>query len=269
VKTRSRKDHVGELSASLAAHGAARAKVALVLGSGLGALADQLHGARAVAFEDLEGMPRTRVHGHAGRVVLGELGGVPVLAQQGRVHLYEGWSAATVTRSVRAYARLGIRTLVLTNAAGGLVVDWPIPTLMRIEDHINLQGRTPLGPRERGLGSPYDVEAGAVVDRVAGELGMHLARGVYAGLSGPSYETPAEIRHLVSIGAHAVGMSTVAEALAGHASGMQVIAISCISNPGAGLTPEVLDHAEVLAAGRAIAGPFAALLEASVKALAN
>lgn len=255
---------VDELATSLAAHGAQRARAAFVLGSGLGAFAERLEGARAVPFEALPGMPRAAVKGHAGRVVLGEIEGVEVLAQQGRVHLYEGWSAATVTRSVRAYARLGIPLLVLTNAAGGLVADWPVPTLMRITDHVNLQGRSPLRPAERGTGCPYDVAAGAALDATAARIGVTLHRGTYVGLLGPSYETPAEIRHLVHAGGHAVGMSTVSEAQVGFACGMRVAAVSCISNAGAGLAPGALDHAEVVAAGRVMEDAFCRLLAAAV-----
>jgi purine-nucleoside phosphorylase len=258
---------VDELATSLAAHGATGARIAFVLGSGLGEFAERLAGARAIGFDDLSGMPRAGVKGHAGRVVLGHLSGVPVLAQQGRVHLYEGWSPATVTRSVRAYAKLGVEVLVLTNAAGGLVVDWRIPTLMRIEDHVNLQGRTPLSSDERGVGCPYDTSAGEAFDRTARELGIELHRGIYVGLLGPSYETPAEIRHLVAIGGHAVGMSTVCEAQAGYAAGMRVAALSCISNAGAGLVPGVLNHAEVVEAGRLMADSFGRLLEATVPRL--
>jgi len=264
---RSATSAVDELATSLAAHGATGARIAYVLGSGLGAFAERLEGARAIGFDELPGMPRAGVTGHAGRVVMGHLSGVPVLAQQGRAHLYEGWSPATVTRSVRAYAKLGVEVLVLTNAAGGLVVDWRIPTLMRIEDHVNLQGRTPLALDERGVGCPYDPRAGDALDRTARELGIELHCGVYVGLLGPSYETPAEIRHLVTIGGHAVGMSTVCEAQAGHAAGMRVAAISCISNAGAGLVPGALNHAEVVEAGRVMADSFGRLLEASAARL--
>jgi purine-nucleoside phosphorylase len=259
---------VDELAQSLAAHGAVGTRIAFVLGSGLGAFAEHLEGARALGFDELSGMPRATVKGHAGRVVLGQLDGVRVLAQQGRVHLYEGWSPAAVTRSVRAYAKLGVEVLVLTNAAGGLVVGRPVPALMRIEDHVNLQGRTPLAQDERGVGCPYDARAGAELDRTAEELGIELFRGVYVGLLGPSYETPAEIRQLVAIGGQAVGMSTVCEAQAGHAVGLRVAAISCISNLGAGLAPGPLNHAEVVEAGRRIAESFGRLLAAAVPRLA-
>lgn len=258
---------VDELATSLAAHGAAGARIAFVLGSGLGAFAERIEDARAVAFDDLPGMPRASVKGHAGRVVVGRIGNVPVLAQQGRVHLYEGWPTAHVTRSVRAYGKLGIEVLVLTNAAGGLVNEWSVPTLMRIEDHIDLQGRAALVPGERGIGCPYDHRAGAALDGAAATIGVELHRGVYVGVLGPSYETPAEIRQLVRMGGHAVGMSTVAEAQVGYAVGMRIAAVSCIANRGAGLAPGALDHAEVVEAGRTMADSFGRLLAAAAPAL--
>jgi len=265
---RGARSEVLELATSLAAHGAREARVAFVLGSGLGAFAERLEGARAIDFSALKGMPRASVKGHAGRVVLGRIAGTPVLVQQGRVHLYEGWQPSAVTRSIRAYSELGIEALVLTNAAGGLVVGWPVPTLMRITDHVNLQGRTALEPGERAVGCPYDPAAGAALDAAAAAEGLALQRGVYVGLLGPSYETPAEIQHLVRLGGHAVGMSTVCEASAGHAAGMRVAAVSCISNAGAGLAPGALSHAEVVEAGRVMADSFCRLLAAAAPRLA-
>lgn len=257
-----------ELTRSLEAHDVGRAKVALVLGSGLGVFADSLVGSRVVPYEELDGMPRSSVPGHAGRLVLGEVGGVPVVIQQGRVHLYEGWQASEVTRCVRAFASLGVESLLLTNAAGGLEAAWKIPALMRITDHLNFQGRTPLRPGERGRGCPYDPELGAILSRTAKEQDLELHHGVYAGLLGPSYETPAEIRMLRWAGAQAVGMSTVAEAAAAHASGMRVAAISTITNHAAGITGGTLSHEEVVEAGRQVAERFCALLGAAVPKMA-
>ncbi|MCP3914429.1 MAG: purine-nucleoside phosphorylase [bacterium] len=248
------------LADGLAQGGAAGARVALVLGSGLGSFAERLENARTIGFDELDDMPKSRVPGHAGRFVAGELGGVRVVVQSGRVHLYEGWSPTEVTRSVRAFAALGCEALVLTNAAGGLAREWPVPCLMRVSDHINLQSRTPLGANEAGSGSPYDAELARALEEAAERARVELFSGVYAGLLGPSYETPAEIAHLGRIGAHAVGMSTVCEALAGRAAGMRVAAISCISNPAAGISATPLDHGEVVAAGKAIAGDFERLL---------
>jgi purine-nucleoside phosphorylase len=259
---------VDRLAGELEEHGIADFRVAFVLGSGLGAFAERLGGAREVPFDTLASLPASRVPGHAGKLVIGEIAGTRVLVQQGRVHLYEGWSAHEVTRSVRAFARVGCKALVLTNAAGGLVADWPVPSLMRVVDHINLQGRTPLLSSEVGRGTPYDEELGAVLDSAAEEAGVRLYKGVYAGLLGPSYETPAEVRLLGELGAEAVGMSTVAEALTAQATGMRTCAISCISNHAAGISATPLSHDEVVAAGGAIAGDFCDVLERAVPKLA-
>jgi purine-nucleoside phosphorylase len=213
-------------------------------------------------------MPVSRVPGHAGRLVVGEIDGVRVVVQQGRVHLYEGWSANDVTRSVRAIARLGVRAIVLTNAAGGLRPEWKPGTLMRIHDHLNLQGATPLEPRETARGSPYDPALAHALARAAESVRVQLESGVYAGVLGPSYETPAEIRMLRWMGADAVGMSTIAEAIAAHACGIRVAAISCITNAAAGITGAPLSHAEVIEAGREASPRFSALLEAGVVEIA-
>jgi purine-nucleoside phosphorylase len=267
--------HVGDqadverLAASLRAHGCERFEVALVLGSGLGAFAERLERAQAVPFTALDGMPTSAVPGHAGRMHVGELGGARVLLQQGRAHLYEGWSTEQVTRSVRAFAALGCRALVLTNAAGGLRREWEPGTLMRMTDHVNLQGRAPLRPSERACGCAYDAALGARIDDAAREAGVGLERGVYAALLGPSYETPAEIRMLAALGADAVGMSTVAEAAVGRACGMRVAAISCITNHAAGIGDAPLSHDEVVATGKRAASRFAALLERALPSLAR
>jgi purine-nucleoside phosphorylase len=185
------------------------------------------------------------------------------------VHLYEGWSAQEVTRAVRAFAAIGVRALVLTNAAGGIRPGFRPGMLMRISDHINLQGRTPLVRAERGFGMAWDVPLGLALDEAARAAGVALDSGVYAGLAGPAYETPAEIRWLRSLGADAVGMSTVAEAITAHACGLRVAGISCITNLAAGLAPGPLSHAEVLETGRRSARDFHALLESAVRPLAD
>jgi purine-nucleoside phosphorylase len=259
---------VDALAQSLAAHGCAGVELAFVLGSGLGAFADIVSEPRAIAFGELEGMPHGRVAGHAGRIVLGRIGPTRVLVQQGRVHLYEGWTAMEVSLAVRAYAKLGCRGLVLTNAAGGLDRTRMVPSLMRIRDHINLQGQSPLVPEQAGRGSPYDAQLGAVLDLAARRCGIRLTTGTYAGVLGPSYETPAEVRMLGRFGVDAVGMSTVCEALAARAAGMRVCAISCITNHAAGIGGQALSHDEVIAAGARIAGSFSRLLEAAVPMLA-
>ena len=248
---------------SLREHGADGARIALVLGSGLGGLAERMRGVRRIPFASLEGMPQSRVPGHPGEILLGELADVPVLVQVGRTHLYEGRSAREVTRAVRASAALGCRKLVLTNAAGGLREEWPAGTLMRIADHVNMQGAASLTTDGMGLGSPYDRELGLALGRGAREAKIDLASGVYAALPGPSYETPAEIRMLRGLGVDAVGMSTAAEALAAHAAGARVAGISLITNPAPGLAPRRLAHADVLEAARAASAELCALLEAA------
>ena len=251
---------VERLAASLARHAIGRIEIAFVLGSGLGAFAERIERARRIPYDAIEGMPRSRVAGHAGALVVGTIAGARVLAQQGRVHLYEGWSPSEVTRAVRAFASLGCRALVLTNAAGGLRREWKPGTLMAIADHVNLQGRIPLASSERAFGEVWDDELRAALHAAARDASIELAEGVYAGLLGPSYETPAEIRMLRSFGADAVGMSTVAEALAARASGARVCGVSLITNFAAGITGEPLSHEEVLAAGREAAGRFSELL---------
>lgn len=257
------------LAREMAAAGLEGFDVLCVLGSGLGAFAERLDERRRVPFGELPSMPQSAVPGHAGEFCLGRLGSGRVLVQRGRVHLYEGWSPEAVTRSVRAAALLGARALLLTNAAGGLRKAWKPPTLMRVVDHLNLQHRTPLGPGEVGRGRPYDKEAGELLVRAAEEAGVELKKGVYAGTLGPNYETPAEIRLYDRMGADAVGMSTVAEALAGHASGLRVAAVSCITNPAAGVHKRPLSHAEVLAAGAAGAESFGRLLQQALPLMAG
>jgi purine-nucleoside phosphorylase len=260
---------VSRLAASLAKNGVEHVEVAFVLGSGLGVFADRIQKSHVIPYDEIDGMPRSAVPGHAGKLVVGEIGGVRVVAQQGRVHLYEGWGADDVTRCVRALARCGVSRIVLTNAAGGLHKDWPPGTLMRIKDHINMQSTTPLAPNEAGAATPWDFELGSVIDHAAQLRRIPLTRGVYAGLLGPSYETPAEIRMLAWVGADAVGMSTVAEALAARASGMKVAGISCITNYAAGITKDVPNHAEVIEVGRRAAQSFSDLLESATPELAK
>jgi len=260
---------VERLARSLRAHGLDGARIAIVLGSGLGDFAARLNDARTVGYDELDHMPRSAVPGHAGELSIGALAGERVLVQSGRVHLYEGWSVEDATRAVRAFVAVGCRAVILTNAAGGLRRAWRPGTLMRITDHVNLQGSTPLARGEAGVGSPYDRGLGAALDRAALGAEVDLVHGVYAGLPGPSYETPAEIRMLAWMGVDAVGMSTVAEALAAHAAGARVAAVSCITNHAAGLGPEELSHDEVIATGRAASATFARLVERSIPELAS
>jgi purine-nucleoside phosphorylase len=262
-----RDPQLARLAASLGARQLAGARIALVLGSGLGELADRLGATRRVPFSELDGMPASSVQGHAGSFAAGSLGGVDWIAAQGRAHLYEGRSALEVTRAVRALAAVGAQVLVLTNAAGGLRPEWKSGTLMRVVDHLNLQGATPLASGEAGYGAPYDAELGEQLELAAGEAEIALERGVYAGLRGPSYETPAEIEMLRAQGVDAVGMSTVLEALAGRAAGMRVAALALIANPAAGLACEPLSHEAVVAAGRAASERLAALLRCALPRL--
>ena len=261
-------EKIDALAAEMVELGAGECTLALVLGSGLGAFADRLEGAAATPFEELAGMPGSAVPGHAGRLVIGDCEGVRVAVQQGRVHLYEGWSPFEVTRAVRAFARAGVPGLVLTNAAGGIRRDMGIPALMRITDHLNLQGATPLFPAEAGFGSPYDAALGEALDRAAAAVDVTLHAGVYAGLLGPTYESPSEIGMLERMGADAVGMSTVAEASAARASGMRVAAISGITNAAAGISAGPLNHEEVVDAGAELAESFERLLRRAVVELA-
>ena len=251
-----------KLLESLDAAGAGSARAVIVLGSGLGPLAEEVEGARRLPYEGLAGMPESAVPGHAGRLVLGELSGVPVVLQQGRCHLYEGRTAEEVSRCVRCLVELGVGTVLLTNAAGGLHAEWPIPSLMRITDHINLQGVTPLDSSGRGYGTPYDPELGSLIDAAAEEAGVALRTGVYAALPGPTYETHAEVRMHGSFGADAVGMSTAQEALAAHAAGARVAAISCITNHAAGLSHIEPNHEEVVEAGLKATEQFTGLIRA-------
>jgi purine-nucleoside phosphorylase len=244
--------------------------VAVVLGSGLGAFGEQLAGARSVAFTDLPGLPPATVHGHAGRLVLGELSGVLVFAQQGRLHGYEGHDAATVAFPARVLGVLGARALVLTNAAGGISPELAPGDLMRITDHLNLTARNPLtgpneemlGPRFPDLSRAYSSELGDALELAARETGIALRRGVYAQLIGPSYETPAEVRMARLLGADAVGMSTVPEVIAAAQMGIPCCGISCITNQGAGVSPQPLRHEDVVAVARQVEIRFLQLLRA-------
>lgn len=228
-------------------------RVLLTLGSGLGELAGEVADPRSLAFGDA-GLPTSTVPGHAGRLVAGTLHGVPVLVQQGRVHLYEGLPAADVVACVRAAAAAGVGTFVVTNAAGGLAPSMDPGDLMLIDDHLNLTGTTPLvGARFLDMAGAYDHTLRALAAEAAAEVGERLTQGVYAGLRGPAYETPAEVEMLRRLGADAVGMSTVLEVLAAREAGLRVLGCSLITNvhrPGG--TPT--DHAEVLEAGLS-AGP--------------
>jgi purine-nucleoside phosphorylase len=250
-------------------------EAAIVLGSGLGEVVGQVEEPTTLPYGAIPGMPSPSVQGHGGELVLGRLGGRSVVILRGRVHLYEGRSPDDVVFGVRLAIRLGARTIVLTNAAGGIADPLLPGSLMRITDHLNLTGRSPLvgdaaaelGERFVDLGNAYDPELGARVDAFASEASIDLHRGVYAGLLGPSYETPAEIRMLRALGADAVGMSTVLETIAARQLGARVVGVSCITNRAAGLSDERLSHEEVQRVGRQAQRDFGKLLVGVMGAL--
>lgn len=235
-------------------------RTGLVLGSGLGAFVERLYVAERIPFADA-GLPLSRVSGHAGEVILGTMGNVRLAVLSGRVHLYEGWDAAEVTAGVRLLAAAGIVSLVLTNAAGTLNPGFPPGQWMMLTDHLNLTGHSPLagGPNFLDMSSVYTPRLREKFAAAAAVQGMPLHQGVYAGLCGPQYETPAEVRMLRTLGADAVGMSTVLEAIQARALGLDTAAFSCLTNWAAGLAGP-LDHSEVIATGRTAAGAFADLL---------
>src|SRR5437762_994572 len=251
-------------------------EIAIVLGSGLGDFADTLEDAVSMPYGDLPHWPASRVIGHEGRLVVGTTRGRTIAALAGRCHGYEGHDLRTVTFAVRALGLLGVKTLLLTNAAGGVNTGFSQGALMVIDDHINLMGANPLvgvnddrfGPRFPDMSEVYSSQLRRIADETARAMGQTLPHGVYVALLGPSYETPAEIRYLRVIGADAVGMSTVPEAIAARHMGMDVLGISCITNMAAGVLPKPLDHSEVMETARRIRGQFIALLEAIIDRLA-
>jgi xanthosine phosphorylase len=247
-------------------------RVGIVLGSGLGAVADAVQDAVTVGYEELPGFPRPTVHGHAGRAVLGHLRGVPVCVLMGRAHLYEGGDPAPRVTPVRALAAAGADVLVLTNAAGSLRAEVGPGSLMAISDHINLTGHNPLigpndeaiGPRFPSLAGAYDPDLLAALRASAADVDVDLAEGVYLAVSGPSFETPAEIRAFRTMGADAVGMSTVHETILARHAGMRVAAVSAISNLAEGVSDVPLSHEQTLKDAQRAAGDLARLLEAFV-----
>ena len=243
--------------------------VAIVLGSGLGDFAGTPADAVSIPYEQLPHWPASRVVGHEGRLVVGRVKGHTIAALAGRCHAYEGHELRTVTFAVRVMGVLGVKTVVLTNAAGGINTGFASGALMVIDDHINLSGANPLvgpnddrfGPRFPDMTDVYSVRLRTIADQAGAALKLPLAHGVYAALMGPSYETPAEIRYLRTIGADAVGMSTAAEAIAARHMGVEVLGISCITNMAAGVLPYPLDHREVMETARRVRDRFVALLE--------
>ncbi|MEZ6194309.1 MAG: purine-nucleoside phosphorylase [Planctomycetota bacterium] len=235
------------------------AEIGIVLGSGLGPLADAVEIEREVANREIPDFPESTVKGHEGRFIVGRLGGRRVLVLKGRLHGYEGYDLALTALPIRIMARLGIHTLVITNGAGGIDLDFRPGDVMLIEDHLNLQGRSPLtgpnveewGPRFPDMTAVYDADLRRLALEVARARGIALRRGIYASVPGPQYETPAEIRMLRSLGAQAVGMSSVPEAIVARHMGVRVLGLSVITNAAAGVTGATLNHDEVVAAGQA------------------
>jgi purine-nucleoside phosphorylase len=250
-------------------------RIGLVLGSGLGEFAEDFEDPCAAPFADLPHMAQSGVAGHRGRFVIGRLNGVPVCAMQGRVHLYEGHGSSDVVRGVRAMIAYGAKVIVLTNAAGGIRKDLDPGDLMLIEDHLNLTGTSPLvgpneeafGPRFPALSDAYDPELRTIAGEVARKQRLKLKSGVYAGLLGPAYETPAEVRMVRTLGGDAVGMSTVLETIAARHMGARVLGISCITNRAAGLSDTPPDHDEVQATARIAEKRFRALLSGVIERL--
>ncbi len=249
-------------------------QVGIILGSGLGDFADTLEGRTVIPYGELPHFPHSSVPGHAGRLVLGKLGGASIVAMQGRVHAYEGYSNVQVAFPARVLCALGIRTLVVTNAAGGIHPDFQPGDLMAITDHVNLSGWNALtgpnddrlGPRFPDMSHAYHPGLTELLGRVAREQGVKLQRGVYAMSSGPSYETPAEIRMLRTLGADAVGMSTVPEVVAAAHMGVRVVGISCITNLAAGISRQPLSHEEVAETAGRVRDVFIRLLAAFLPA---
>ncbi len=254
-----------------------RPKIGLVLGSGLGAFADELTSATRIPYTKIPGFPRSTVEGHAGQLVIGKLGNIPVAVMQGRVHLYEGYAPKEVVFPMRVLGRLGIRAAILTNAAGAINVAYSQGALVVIRDHINLQGANPLvGPNDERFGTRFPDMSQAywkpyreIALGEAKRLGLGAHEGVYAALSGPSFETPAEIRYLKTIGADLVGMSTVPEVIVARQMGIRVLGISCVTNLAAGILDQPLTHAEVMETGERVKGQFMALLHAVIPHVAK
>ena len=247
---------------------------AIVLGSGLGGLAEQITDAVRIPFHDVPGFPPVTVEGHAGALLIGALAGKPVICLAGRFHLYEGHPAAVAVFPIRVAHALGARTLIVSNAAGGIRRSFAPGTLMRIDDHINLMNRHPLaGPSQAGeprfpdMSAPYDAALGQQLDATARSMGLRLDVGVYCGLLGPTYETPSEVRMLEKLGADAVGMSTVPEVVMARTLGMRCVGVSLITNAAAGYTAALLNHAEVLHESKEAAGRFQSLISAFVGSL--
>jgi purine-nucleoside phosphorylase len=245
-----------------------RPEIGIILGSGLGAFVERIENPIVIPYSEIPHFQKTSVEGHEGALVHGKINGVVVTALQGRWHTYEGHSMNSVVIPTRALAALGAHTMILTNAAGGVNLKFKAGDLMVIEDHLNLMGDNPLtgkesvqfGPRFPDMSEPYSQDCIALLERAGKKLGIPLKRGVYVGLSGPTYETPAEVRMLRTLGGDSVGMSTVPEAIAARHLGMRVVGISCITNMAAGIEKKTLDHEEVQETAGRVMGQLAQLI---------
>lgn len=268
---------VDEAAKFIASRSPIKPLVAVVLGSGLGEFADELKDAIRIRYQEIPHFARSTAVGHAGQLVLGNIGAWPVVIMQGRVHLYEGYPAQAVVFPMRVFARMGVRAAILTNAAGGINLDYGQGRLVVIKDHINLQGQNPLvGAEDQRFGlrfidmtEAYARNYRQMALEAGKRLGIQLREGVYAAVLGPSYETPAEIRFLRTIGADLVGMSTVPEVIVARQMGIKTLAISCVTNMAAGTTDKPINHEEVLEIGRKIAGQFKALLRDVIPVIAQ
>lgn len=245
--------------------------VGIVLGSGLGGFADTLHDRREIPYADIPDMPVSSVAGHAGKLIEGRVDHAPVTVLAGRSHLYEGFTAQQVTSGIRELAKRGVTDLILTNAAGGINLNYKPGQLVLILDHINLQGANPLvgAPNFIDMSEAYSQELRNIAIDCGREKGVDLHEGIYAGVLGPSFETPAEIHYLRKIGADLVGMSTVMECIAANALGMRVLGISCVTNMAAGVLPQKLSHQEVLETGEQVKGKLTSLLRRIVVAISG
>jgi purine-nucleoside phosphorylase len=269
-------DRATEAAAFISARTGLRPQIAVVLGSGLGAFASELENAAAIPFAEIAHFPQSTVPSHGGRLLIGAIAGVPIAVMQGRVHAYEGYSSEEVTFPIRVLARLGMRVVVLTNAAGGINPAFSQGQLVLIADHINLSGRNPvaglhderLGPRFFDMSEAYSARLRTLAHEASRELNYRLDEGVYLSVLGPSFETPAEIRAFRTLGADLVGMSTVQETIAARQMGLEVLGISVVTNMAAGIQKEPLSHEEVIETGRSVEVILAGLLKTLVALIA-
>lgn len=269
------KEKIGQAVRMIQDRSPVRPRIGLILGSGLGILAEEIEEAVTLPYEEIPHFPVSTVEGHAGRLVLGRLEGKAVVAMQGRFHLYEGYPLDAVTFPIRVMKQLGVEIAVITNAAGGINESFRPGDLMLIRDHINFMFRNPLvGPNDPELGDrfpdmseAYDADLRRMTRRVAEELGIDLKEGVYVAMLGPSYETPAEIRMLRTVGGDAVGMSTVPEVIVARHAGIRVLGLSCISNMAAGILPQPLSHEEVMETAERVKETFLRLVKGILREL--